>query len=137
MQRQRLYAEVEEEGNSNARLDRKLITFFCDLTVRGLPADGICDYLGISPEYYYRWLRVGNQLLEEGNIKRIEAIFVRRYRKALAIYRLDRVDRLHDPVNRNWYKELAILERRDRKTYGRKEQPGGSEDTFDPDERFL
>jgi len=63
--------------------------------------------------------------------------FVQRFRKALATYRLTRVDRLHDPCNRNWYKEMAILERRDRRTYGRQETAGGNDEQYDPDERFL
>ena len=63
--------------------------------------------------------------------------FVRRYRKAMAKHNIDRTDALHRRGNRQWYRELAILERRDRRTWGRYEPKGGSDEAFDPDDRFL
>ena len=136
MQRLRLYAEPPTQKRRTV-LNLHLITAFCDLIVKGLAVDAVCDYLSISNNDYYDWMRKGKKYLERDKPSKMQAIFLTRFKKALAMYRLDRVNRLHDSTNRNWYKELAILERRDRKTYGRNEQPGGSDDTFDPDERFL
>jgi len=136
MQRQRLYAQPPTQKGMKV-LDLPLITAFCDLIVRGLAVDAVCDYLSIGNNEYYNWMRDGKNYLENDEPDKLQAIFLTRFKKALAMYRLDRVSRLHDSTNRNWYKELAILERRDRKTYGRNEQPGGSDDTFDPDEKFL
>jgi len=135
MVRKKLFAlPPRAEGNLPTL---QLINSFCDLIVRGLSPSAACDYLTISTEHYYLWLRSGSKLIRAGQTEELKAQFVLRYQKAFATYQLDRVDRLHDPVNRNWYRELAILERRDRKTYGRQEQPGGSDDSYDPDERFL
>lgn len=121
---------------------REVVEEFCDYLLEGLPADSCCDMLGINPSTFHRWIRLGEEYLaseksEQVKAHRIFAYFVTQFRRAVAEYKLARVRKLHTATGRKWYRELAILERRDRATYGRYEQQGGNTQDFDPDDRFL
>lgn len=116
-------------------LNEKLITEFCKLTVLGMPADLVCDYLGISSTDYYTWLRRGQKPTSPDDAGCVD--FIRRYRRATAQYRQDQINKLHKAKGNGWIKHMAILERRDRKTFGRNEPAGGSDEEFAPDDKFL
>lgn len=128
------------------RLSDDLTKRFCRLIRRGVSPTAACDYLGISTNSYWTWMQRGEKHikdLEDGSPDKPDSHdklcgeFVRRYRKAMAKHNIDRTDALHRRGNRQWYRELAILERRDRRTWGRYEPKGGSDEAFDPDDRFL
>jgi hypothetical protein len=140
MKRKRLSKKASKARKSVGRpldLTKELINRFCGLAKDGLPLDGICDYLGVSPASFANWKRRGDAfLLNEGEPKEDEifGLFIEKLKRALAEYRLKHVTGLNE---RDWKRHLAILERRDRKTFGRYEPPGGGDEDFDPDERFL
>lgn len=123
-----------------SKLDAELIADLCDLLEEGLPLDGCCDYLGISTTAFLEWRRKGELYGRQPKVPKEYRLYVRLWlktRRAHAIYRLERQRRLNDPKNRDWVRDLAILERRDRLNYGKKEPEGGGMEDFDPDERFL
>ena len=119
-------------------LNQRVIKSFCRLILRGLPPDAACDYLGISSGVFWRWIRRGEKFLNGDGQPPEDALFgefVRRYKRAFAKYRLNRIAKLHK--SSQWVRELAILERRDRRSFGRYEPPGGTSDQYNPDEKFL
>ena len=133
-------SEVVSGPLPRGKLTDEIIDEFCELLRVGLPTDGACDFIGITNTTYYRWLRLGEDFIKGNGEPKENAIygkFVMSMRKALATYRLERTRRLHRSKNQNWYRELAILERRDRNTWGRHEPAGGYDEEFNPDERFL
>lgn len=130
---------IESEGLTQGALSPKLIESFCDLLRRGLPADGVCDYLRITKTSFWDWRRKGERYVEDGGSQPEHALFgefVVKIRQAMAEYRLDRVDAMHR-LRSQWVRELAILERRDRASFGRREPQGGTEEDFNADEKFL
>lgn len=129
--------EPEPELKRTNKLTQKVIDEFSILIKQGLPFDGICDYIGLDPASFWRWKRAGERYLEAGEPAELAicGAFVLALRRALAEYRLTLSKRAH--TAKDWYRNLAILERRDRKTYGRQDPQGGSEDSIDPDESFL
>lgn len=102
--------------------------------------DGVCDYLGVENSTFWFWRDKGQKYLD-GNCRPKEhqayGNFVRCLKKAMAEYRLDRIDKLHNAKKMDWIREMAILERRDRKNFGKNEPPGGSDEQYDPDQKFL
>jgi hypothetical protein len=107
---------------------------------QGLPLDSVCDYLGIAQSTATTWRHRGERYLAGGSEPEEDAIygeFVLQTRRALARYKLKLVRELHDDENRNWVRPLAILERRDRDSFGRNEPAGGSEEDYDPNDEFL
>jgi hypothetical protein len=134
-----LKLDIPVRIGTNSILSDKIIADFCKLIRQGLPADGVCDYLGINPATYYHWLAKG-KLYEAGDEEPKEFAvygkFVRAFRKATAAYRLKVTRGAHRDSN-YWVRDVTILERRDRKTWGKNEPPGGSEEERDPDDSFL
>lgn len=119
------------------KLTPEIIGQFCELLEKGLPLDGACDYLGVAPQTFWTWIRKGNLYLQDPEIQpkyRIYADFVLNTRRSAAAYRLTRTERLHTTTS--WSRELAILERRDRKNFGRFDFTGGAIEQLDVDEKF-
>ena len=129
------------EPQSRTKCTPKMTKRFCKLIKKGLPPDACCDYLGISTASFWTWLRRGEiHLLGESEDEQRDApygAFVKAFKKAFAKYRLERIEKLHEDGNRAWYRELAILERRDRKSFGRHEQAGSATEEYEPNESFL
>jgi hypothetical protein len=129
-----------QEARVSSTLTLELIEQFTRLIKKGLPADGVCDYLGISGSAYYNWLRKGEKFIEGNGEPKEWAMygaFVTAFRKATAVYRMRRLASLHEKSNGLWVRDLAILERRDRRNFSRYEQAGGGDDSLQPDESFL
>lgn len=102
--------------------------------------DAICDYLGIHGSTFWKWCRRGDKYLHgDGNPPghRICGEFVMRLKKATAQYRFKIQVKLEGANKSTWIKYMAILERRDRKNFSRNELPGGGEEAFDSDEKFV
>ncbi len=122
------------------RIDIEFIEKFSKYLKEGMPVDCICDYLGVDGTTFYDWVRKGESWIDGGQDEadlEIYGIFVQQMRKAAAEYRFTVVRRLHRPSNRVWRRDLNILERRDRRNFGKQEQPGGTIDEYNPDEKFL
>lgn len=128
------------KGATSSVLDKKTIKRFCKLIKKGLPFDAVCDYLGISQANYYNWKRKGDLYLAGNNQPAADAIygyFVIKTKKALAKWRLDITEDMMIPGNRQWARNMTVLERRDRPSYSRQAPDGGDEEDYTPDERFL
>lgn len=121
-------------------LNDKIIADFCKLIREGLPADAVCDYLGINQATYWNWMGKGRRY-EDGNRQpnehAIYGRFVRAFKHATARYRRRLGKMLHNRRNKQWYQPLAILERRDRRSFGRYEPAGGDDGVIDADEKYL
>jgi hypothetical protein len=142
MERKRLNADIDAPPVSNRTLlDDELISQFTQFTEEGMAADGVCDLLGIASSTFWSWLRKGERyLVGKGQPEEHEIYgrFVRAFRFATAKYRLKVTRRLNaEEVDKHWTRDMAILERRDRKTWGRNDPMGGEDNQFDPDEKFL
>lgn len=126
--------------NGPHRLDDKLISQFSRYVRKGLTFETCCELLSINYSLFLFWKRCGESYLAAEGADRepkdeMCARFVRQYRLAFGQYKEGLNDRLHNSPW--WRREMAILERRDRKNYARAEVLGGDEDQFVPDEKFL
>lgn len=122
------------------KLNKKLIKQFCLLLERGLPLDSCCDMLGISSYSYWKWKQEGEAYINGGGEPKeyeLSAEFLMATRQAFAAYKLARIDKMHEAKGPGWIRELAILERRDRRNFGKRDMDGGTVEDYDPDERFL
>jgi hypothetical protein len=121
-------------------LNEDITARFCKLIRKGFPPDAVCDYMSITPTAYYAWLRKGQIFFDGGESEekyRKYGQFVTEFKKATARYRMRMVNDLHEANEKSWIKFMAILERRDRRTFGRAEPLGGSDEEFNPDDRYL
>jgi hypothetical protein len=121
-------------------LTDELIGRFCKLVLRGLPADSVCGFLGLPGSTFHGWMRKGKRFVEgDGEPKewRLYGEFYSRVRKALARYELRTLDRMHRDGNRLWARDMTILERRNRKSFGRADPQGDGGQSYQADERFV
>jgi hypothetical protein len=120
-------------------LNEELTKRFCRLIRRGLPPDSVCNLLGISGRTFWVWMQRGMQFIEGDREPKEWAIygyFYFQYKKAHGVFML----RVHKDLSKDvryWAKHMTILERRDRRNYGRYDQPGGDDTSMEPDERFI
>jgi len=120
-------------------LNEEMIEQFCDYVARGLPFDGCCDMLGISPSTFHTWKRRGQRWLDgDGKPKtdEIYGVFVNSVKRAFASYRLGIVDKMHSN-SPYWVRDMTIMERRDRRNYCKSDPLGGTEDEYEPNEKFV
>lgn len=126
---------------ATTRLDDKLVRDFMDLVEGpGLPFDGCCDYLGVSPSLFWAWLRRGEKEVQEQARTTedlgIHGQFYQALRQATAAYRTWLLDNLHH-AGQYWTKWMTELERRDRPSFSRFEPKGGELQDANPDDAFL
>jgi len=110
------------------------------LVRRGLPFDSICDYLGIDHKQFMEWKQAGEAYLISDTPPHHAPYgeFVVELKRAIAEYRLVMIERLHKKGNLQWFRDLMVLERRDRRNWGKNDPFGGMMDTTPPpDEKFL
>ena len=100
--------------------------------------DGVCDFLGIAPQTFWTWIRKGTLYLQDPEIQpryKLYGDFMLNTRRSAAVYRLTITRKLHN--SSTWSRELAILERRDRKNFSRWDvMGGGGYETLSIDEKF-
>lgn len=121
------------------KVSPEIVPRFMELIMRGLPPDGVCDYLGIPNSTFWEWLKKGENAVESKSVAEKDkhyADFYLAFRKASAEYRLGLLDRLHRG-KKNWTCFMTILERRDRPNFSKYDQGGGDYQEFDPDEKFF
>ena len=121
---------------SAPKLDQTVTRQLCALVEEGLGFESALNYLGIRPEPFFRWINKGELYWRTNatNPKfRIYGEFVMALRKAQAVYVLTQTRDLRQ--KKGWFRALNVLERRDRKTWARREPQGGSLDSYDPDEK--
>jgi len=129
-----------------SKLSNKLIEKAIGLLLEGLPIDAVCDYLTITPHTYYMWKEKGEKYLLEENTPRgpefpedaAEARFLIAVSKARAEHQLSLVRRSFGDKNTpTWVRDMTILERRDRKNWGRNETIQVTDTASTPDEAYL
>lgn len=131
--------EMRSHGiGSKRRLTTKLIRQFASLMKQGMPVDLCCDLLEVSTERFWTWQREGNAYLNGGGGAEEHAIcaeFVTKTKKAHAMYRKEQIEHLHE--DDDWHRRLEILQRRDRRNFGRNDIGGAIAEEYDPDDKFL
>lgn len=121
-------------------LTEELIKKFCRYIRRGMPVDGVCDYLCISYQAFHNWRDKGEKYLLGDSQPREHALyglFAMKLRRAMAKYRYKRIKKLHSGGPGIWVREMTILERRDRRNFSRDDPQGGNDQDWTPDERYL
>lgn len=126
-------------------LSAELQLEFVEYVLRGLPPPRSCDMVGISERTYHLWMLKGRQYSEdliEGEQNDIHDKYYEFYRqvnRAVAQWQLRFVDRLsQNVVDTTWTRDLAVLERRDSKNWGRDaDHTYRGRDDFPSDESFL
>lgn len=126
---------------SNTILTPELIKKFCRKVRKGDTIDGTCDLLGVSQTAFSAWRDKGERYRLNDNQPREHKLygkFVRALRKAMGQYRSRMVRKLHTAEGPGaWIQFMAILERRDRANFSREGPPGGGEEHFTVDEKYL
>lgn len=137
-------ADAGYDWRSLAVVERKLTPAvaeaFFRLARKGLPASTICNYLSIGNKTFHRWLLKGQSYLDNGNrpgnwVK--YGAFVVQYQQSGAVFLEERLDLFLEADKDFSYRNMVVLERRDRKNWGKAEPAGGGEETYDPLDTFL
>lgn len=118
----------------------KIINRFCKDARRGVPGSVITDFLGIPNSTFHKWISDGQRFFDGGCSDpqmALAGIFVKRYRKAAAIFLKSRQRVLMKEDNKLFYREIVILERRDKKNWGKSEPTASESDVLQPDERYI
>jgi len=119
-------------------LSKEVSKEFCRLARKGIPASTIVDYLGIPASAFHEWLAKAKSFdaTNDPNLA-VYGQFVRNFKRACARYLIDRQALMETGDPKEYYREVVILERRDRKNWGKIEQAGGETEAYDPDEKFI
>lgn len=126
------------------RLTSALVGSVGEVIQDGLPVESVPDLFGVARSVWRSWLHKGEQYLAASSADDVVvdadelcARLALAVRKARAEYERRRVAVLHVANNREWRKEISILERRFRRNWALVDPDGGDEDAYTPDERFL
>lgn len=132
------------EFNINFKLSDELREKFVEAVRLGLPPARACDLIGIGESTYYRWMHKGKsyyEQLEEGDQNDHHLVYYKFYRsvlKAAAEWQLEFVVRLGETkVEKEWYRNISVLERRDPQNWGKRPDQVSTEGDYSPDESFL
>jgi hypothetical protein len=120
---------------------KEIISQFTGFLREGVSLDIVCDFLGIQHRTCYEWIKKGKayNAYPEGEPKyAIFGEFETALRKATAEYNIKMVRKVHT-AEKGWSRDLAILERRDRRNYGKYDMIGGSGplEQLDPDQKYI
>jgi hypothetical protein len=113
-------------GHNTSRME-EVLDSLCDLLRVGNSIPTACDLVGISPGTFSRWMHLGAEYEERvitGDQNPTDEryyLFLREVRKATAVYKNEMVQQLNEAGPGIWTKYLTILERKDRKGWGRGE----------------
>lgn len=124
--------------HANTRLAPALVTEVCKHLKKGIPVSVICDFLCIAPSLHQTWMKRGEIYATGNNEPHDHALYGQYYlavKQAAAQYKMERIHKLHGKTL--WYREMAILERVDRQNWSRHEPPGGRQEDYMPDEKYL
>lgn len=129
----------EHLAQTATRLTPEICNKFAQLAREGLPASTICQFLAIGDRTFHNWLRKGRAYLD-GSGPKIWAkygAFVNQHRIAGASFQRECVDLFRTADKDFSYRNMVILERRDRKNWGKTEPVGGGEESYDVNDNFL
>lgn len=144
--RTRKNSEARTRLPCKSKLTEKLIDDVTELIEEGLPVESVCAYLGITEHTYYDWKEKGEKYLIELHSGRgpefpedhLEARFMLAVVKARASLELELVRDLKDEkALARWVRNMTILERRFRTSWGRNESLRVETESVAPDEAYL
>lgn len=122
------------------KISLDVIEHFCRLIAGGKPATTACDYIGIRDTTFQAWRRKGEMVLagQGADIEQADLyeIFVCAHRRATAEWLIARIDSAQQRGNRNWFRDIKMLQLRDRANWAYDAQ-GGQEEVFEANETFL
>lgn len=129
----------ERLARTATKLTPEITEKFQELARKGLPSSTICQYLSIGDRTFHNWLRKGRAYLDGAAGKKWAkyGAFVNLHRRAGAEFQEECLDLFRSADKDFSYRNMVILERRDRKNWGKTEPVGGGEESYDPDDRFL
>lgn len=120
-------------------LTPQVVEEFCTMVATGYPATSACDYIGITDTRFQAWRRKG-ELVRQGDDTIVGGMlylmFVLGLRKAGAVWIMARVKQAQLRTNKNWYRDLRLLQIRDKANFSQDAQ-GGSEELRDANESFV
>lgn len=125
---------------TQCKLTPALVDAFAELIKKGATIDLACDYLEINHSTYSKWSHKGQLFLDGGGEPEefeCYAYFVREVRKAAAAFRLSQTEAWLDKTNTSWQRNAAMLERRDRHHYSKRDPIGGDEESMQPDKSYM
>lgn len=124
--------------DGRVKLDDAKIKQICDLVRQGAGFDVALNYLGLQTDRFWKWMRRGEDYLR-GDLHppedEIFGKFVLELRKAHAEYIMELTRGTRK--DKGWFRDLSLLERKDRKNWSRRDPQGGSLENYDPNEKFL
>jgi len=132
-----VYANVTRVTSCNV----EVIEAFCRKVAKGVPASTACDSLAIMGDTFHEWIALGeNWLRGEGDreeeVGRLCAGFVVGIKTAGAHWVEERLKVLQQEGNREWKRDMHLLEVRDPRNFSAAAE-GGNMESYDPDENFV
>jgi hypothetical protein len=125
-------------STGGVKLDDTTIKQICDLVRDGAGFDVALNYLGIQTDRFWKWMRRGENYLRGNNQPpehEVHGKFVLALRKAHAEFIMELTKGVRK--DKGWFRDLSLLERKDRKNWSRRDPQGGSLENYDPNEKFL
>lgn len=129
-----------------SKLTPKLIEEMSELVKEGLPLDSVWAYLGITTHTGIDWREKGEKFLIEMHSSRgpefpedeLEAKFCIELARARAAFELEIIREMRDKkAHARWVRNMTILERRFRHSWGRSETIRVDTESMAPDEAYL
>lgn len=129
-----------------SKLTRTLIKEMCELVREGLPLESCWAYLGITTHTAIDWREKGEKFLIEMHSSRgpefpedeLEAEFCMELARARAEFELEIIREMRDKkAHARWVRNMTILERRFRTSWGRSETIRHDVEAMAPDEAYL
>lgn len=111
--------EINPKTGRKTILNDKLIEDLCKAKQMGLSNKSACDYVNISEDTLYRFLKEGERDIENGeNTKRAE--FSERFKKAVSEFKAYHMELIRkSSVKGNWQASAWLLERAYPKEFGK------------------
>lgn len=129
------------QGWKHPKLTEQMIEQVADFMTKGVPINTICDFLGVLSGTFYAWVKQGELYLASGGTPaeaQMQGQLVQRMRQADALYKMGLIERVNQDGRKDWVRIMTLLERRERRSFGRQETQGhGTQGDAEPDERYL
>lgn len=139
-------SEARSRLRIQSKLTPKLIEDMVELVKEGLPLDSVWAYLGITTHTGIDWREKGEKFLIEMHSAEgpefpedeLEAMFCIELARARASFELDIIRQMRDKkAHAQWVRNMTILERRFRQSWGRSETIRHDIEAIQPDEAYL
>lgn len=142
-QRVKLITPHEAWRQRNTKITPEVLKIFEENLALGLPQMHCCSLAGISHDTFFRWLERGRLLSEapqpEDDSQEQYLEFWIVVNQAQAMFQVTKLrgSLTSERFNPNWVRDMTMLERRDRKHWGRSQELDVRTGEIAPDEKFL